>query len=80
MANKNKQGPALNKKRKSFYDFCKDYPGTAYTEMRKQDSNEIYDTKGKIKLGLKIFGVVLVFLLAYFVTYMMLEISHQPIF
>ncbi len=80
MAKKHAQSHALNKKRKSFYDFCKDYPGTAYTEMRKQDTKEIYDTKGKIKLAFKILGVLLVFLLAYLLTYMLLEISHQPIF
>ena len=79
MAKKRAQSPALNKKRRSFYDFCKDYPGTAYTEMRKQNTKEIYDTKGKIRLALKILGVVLIFLLAYLFTYMLLEISHQPI-
>jgi len=47
--------------------------------MREKDSSEIYDTKGKIKLALKILGVVVLFLLAYFVTYLLLEISHQPI-
>lgn len=79
MAKKQESMPVLSKNRKSFYDFRKDYPGTAYTQMRKQESKEIYDTKGKIKLGLKIFGVICIFLIAYFMTYMLLEISHQPI-
>ncbi len=79
MAKKKVSKPPLSKNRKSFYDFRKDYPGTAYTQMRKKENNEIYDRKGKIKLALTILAVVLLFLLAYFVTYTMLEISHQPI-
>ncbi len=79
MAKKNDKAPPLSQNRRSFYDFRKDYPGSAYARMRENSSNEIYDTKGKIKLALKILGVVLLFLLAYFVTYMLLEISHQPI-
>lgn len=79
MAKKKDTMPVLSKNRKSFYDFRKDYPGTAYTQMRKKDSDEVYDTKGKIKLALAILGVVVLFLLAYFVTYMLLDISHQPI-
>lgn len=71
--------PPLSKNRKSYYDFRKDYPGNAYTQMRKQENSEIYDTKGKIKLALCVLGVVVLFLLAYFVTYTLLEISHQPI-
>ena len=71
--------PPLGSNRRSFYDYRKDYPGSLYSRMREKDSNEIYDTKGKIRLALKIAGVVLVFLLAYFITYMLLEISHQPI-
>ncbi len=79
MAKKKEHRLVLSKNRKSFYDFRKDYPGTAYTQMRKDTSDEIYDTKGKIKLALKILGVVLIFVLAYFATYTLLEISHQPI-
>ncbi len=79
MAKKKESMPVLSKNRKSFYDFGKDYPGSAYAQMREKDSNEIYDTKGKIKLAFKILGVVVLFLLAYFITYMLLEISHQPI-
>ena len=79
MAKKKEKVPPLGKNRRSFYDFRKDYPGSAYSRMREKDSSEIYDTKGKIKLALKILGVVVLFLLAYFVTYLLLEISHQPI-
>lgn len=79
MAKKKENVPPLGKNRRSFYDFRKDYPGSNYSQMREKDSGEIYDTKGKIKLALKILGVIVLFLLAYFVTYMFLEISHQPI-
>ncbi len=79
MAKKKDSMPVLSKKRKSFYDFRKDYPGTAYTQMRKKDSDEIYDTKGKIKLALTILGLIILFLTAYFVTSMLLGISHQAI-
>ncbi len=79
MAKKKVSKPPLSKNRKSFYDFRKDYPGNAYTRMREKENSEIYDTKGKIKLAFAILGVVLLFLLAYFVTYTLLEISHQPI-
>ncbi len=79
MAKKKEQVMPLSKNRKSFYDFRKDYPGSLYAQMREKDSNEIYDTKGKIKLAFKILGIVILLLLAYFITYMLLEISHQPI-
>ena len=79
MAKKKEKLPPLGSRRRSFYDFTKDYPGSRYAQAREKDNTEIYDTKGKIKLGLKIFGIVVLFLLAYFVIYMLLEISHQPI-
>ncbi len=79
MANKKEKLQPLGSRRRSFYDFRKDYPGSRYAQMREKDKTEIYDTKGKIKLGLKIFGIIILFLLAYFITYMLLEISHQPI-
>lgn len=79
MGKKKEKLPPLGSNRRSFYDFRKDYPGSLYARMREKDSTEIYDTKGKIKLAFKILGIVLVFLLAYFITYMLLEISHQPI-
>ena len=79
MSDKKTKMPILSKNRKSYYDFRKDYPGNAYTRMREKENSEIYDTKGKIKLALIILGVVILFLLAYFATYTLLEISHQPI-
>ena len=79
MAKKKEKLQPLSSNRRSFYDFRKDYPGSRYARMREKDSIEIYDTKGKIKLGLKIFGIIVLFLLAYFITYTLLEISHQPI-
>lgn len=77
--NKKESVPALSKKRKSFYDFQKEYPNSDYARMRIKNSDKIYDTKKKIMIAVAAVAFLALIVAAYFVTYTLLDISHAPL-
>ncbi len=70
---------ALSKKRKSFYDFTKDYPSSDYAKMRESRSVKVYDRKQKMKIALGIFLFLMLMIATYFIVYTALDISCLPI-
>lgn len=68
------------RRRKCFYDFSKDYPGTRYDKNKRSSTTDELDGKRfiirKVLISLLI---IFCFLLAYFVVYTVIGISHEKI-
>lgn len=68
------------KRRKCFYDFSKDYPGTRYDKSKRSSTtNELDGKRIFFKKILAVLAVILSFVLAYFVVYTVIGISHENV-
>lgn len=68
------------RRRKCFYDFSKDYPGTRYDKSKR--SSTTYELDGKrifLRRFLIVLAVLLCFLLSYFVVFTVIGISHESV-
>lgn len=68
------------RRRKCFYDFSKDYPGTRYDKNKRSSLTDELDGKRIIiKRVLAVLAVIFCFLLTYFVVYTVIGISHESV-
>ena len=66
-------------KRKSYYGFAKYYPGKMGTKKYFIGESKVAEKKERIRKILIILGFVILFLLAFFITSVCIEISEKPI-
>ncbi|MBR6552964.1 MAG: hypothetical protein IKT89_09035 [Clostridia bacterium] len=66
-------------KRKSYYGFAKYYPGKMGTKKYVIGESKVAEKKERIRKILIILGFVILFLLAFFITSVCIEISEKPI-
>ncbi len=66
-------------KRKSYYGFAKYYPGKMGTKKYVIGESKVAEKKERIRKILVILGFILLFLLAFFITTVCIEISEKPI-
>jgi hypothetical protein len=66
-------------KRKSYYGFAKYYPGKMGTKKYVIGESKVAEKKERIRKILVILGFVILFLLAFFITSVCIEISEKPI-
>jgi len=67
------------KRRKSYYDFSKNYPGTRYDKNKRSSTSDALDNRKKYRTALSVVLIVLLFVAVYFVVYTAMEISHTPV-
>lgn len=72
-------GDHKTKRRRCYYEFSKDYPGTRYDKNKRSSTNEELDSRVKVRKALAVVAVIAVFLLAFLVTSVMLKISKKPV-
>lgn len=77
--NRKRVYPTSGKRRKSFYDFTRDYPGTGYDRNIRRSTSALRDSKKRIKIAAFVLSVLVIFALSYFITYTCLEISNEKI-
>ena len=68
------------RRRRCYYKFSKDYPGSRYDKNKKRSTSDELDTKRYIikKTGFALL-LVFLFLLTYFIVYTIIGISHEEI-
>jgi hypothetical protein len=66
-------------KRKSYYGFAKYYPGKMGTKKYVIGESKVAEKKERIRKILVLSGFILLFLLAFFITTVCIEISERPI-
>ena len=66
-------------KRKSYYGFAKYYPGKMGTKKYVIGESKVAEEKEKIRNILAISGYIILFILAFFITSVCIEISERPI-
>ena len=66
-------------KRKSYYGFAKYYPGKMGTKRYVIGESRIAEKKERIRKILIFTGLVVLFLISFFITSVCLEISQRPI-
>jgi hypothetical protein len=66
-------------KRKSYYGFAKYYPGKMGTKKYVIGESKVAEKKEKIRNILAISGYIILFILAFFITSVCIEISESPI-
>jgi hypothetical protein len=66
-------------KRKSYYGFAKYYPGKMGTKKYVIGESKVAEKKEKIRNILAISGYIILFILAFFITSVCIEISERPI-
>ena len=66
-------------KRKSYYGFAKYYPGKMGTKKYVIGESKVAEKKEKIRNILAISGYIILFILAFFITSVCIEISKRPI-
>lgn len=67
------------KRRKSYYDFSKNYPGTRYDKNKRSSTSDALDSRRKYRTAFSIVLIVLLFFAVYFVVYTAMEISNTPV-
>ena len=66
-------------KRKSYYGFAKYYPGKMGTKKYVIGESKVAEKKERIRNVLVILSYVILFLVAFFLTTVCIEISEKPI-
>ncbi len=66
-------------KRKSYYGFAKYYPGKTGTKNYVIGESLVAEKKERIRRILIILGLLLLFIISFFITTVCLEISEMPI-
>ena len=66
-------------KRKSYYGFAKYYPGKMGTKKYVIGESKVAEKKERLRKILVFLGFVILFLLAFFITSVCIEISERPI-
>ena len=66
-------------KRKSYYGFARYYPGKMGTKKYVIGESRVAEKKERIRKILVFLGYVFLFLLAFFITTVCIEISERPI-
>lgn len=67
-------------RRRCFYDFSKDYPGTRYDKNRRSSTTDELDGKRIIlKRVIAVLAIIIVFVVSYFVVYTVIGISHEDV-
>ena len=68
------------KRRRCFYDFSKDYPGTRYDKSKRSSTTDELDSKRIIiKNVLAALAIILSFVLSYIIVYTVIGISHEDV-
>lgn len=66
-------------KRKSYYGFAKYYPGKMGTKKYAIGDSKVAEKKERIRKILVFSGYIVLFLIAFFITTVCIEISERPI-
>ncbi len=66
-------------KRKSYYGFAKYYPGKMGTKKYVIGESKVAEKKERIRNILVVLGYITLFLIAFFITTVCIEISERPI-
>ena len=66
-------------KRKSYYGFARYYPGKMGTKKYVIGESRVAEKKERIRQILVAVGFIILFLLAFFITTVCIEISERPI-
>lgn len=81
MSNKLEDNNSNNlRRRRCFYDFSKDYPGTRYDKNKRSSTTDVLDGKRAIiRNVLAALAIILSFALAYLVVYTAIGISREEV-
>lgn len=67
------------KRKKCYYEFSKDYPGTRYDKNKHSSTGEALEARRRLRKIFTALLFVLVFVLSYFVVYTVIKLSHEPV-